>query len=275
MKNKGSLTIDQLIKWIVVVVVLVIIGMALWMFYTGQFNWGKGIPIPGQQNLNIKVESATFRYLPASDKVEYYTGTVWEGFTGKNLDIIEKRVKYDVMKKNFYDYYFAHRDELFFSLPPKESVKIYDKDYGSIPVTLSGRINILEDVDSPSIFHKKGNVIGVFVNTDFSDSKNYGQFLVDAGNRLYLNKVNSILVLKKDDFKQVENSEEPYRTIVAQANLYRDSVLKKPVALTTGILKGSKESGQETKSYCPEKINYQGEISLVVRLEEPTKRAEC
>ncbi len=281
MRRKGSLTIDQVIKMVVVAAVLIIVALALWAFYTGQFNWGKGIPIPGQQNLTIKVESATFRYLPASDKVEYYTGTTWEGFNGKNLDIGDKRIKYETIRQNFYDYYFISPTKELVKIPSNYQNEIYGRDYVSdingdlrgIP-SLNAKIVLLQFVDTDAN-NKRGMVRGMLVPQDSNDIKsNYGIFLVSLTGEFLLNKIKKDLSDLVGKYEKQDVTKEPYKTISEKAVAWRDSVLKKPVTLSTSVLKDKKEVEQKEK-YCLEKINYQGEISLVVRLEEPASGESC
>src|SRR3989344_9239403 len=103
--KKGDLQISPVVYIILALVVLVIIGTSVYNVGKWQQWWGKSLPVPGQQNVTLSLESMTFRYAVANDRVEYYTGTAWEGFEGKNVDVGDKRINSDILKKNFKEYY--------------------------------------------------------------------------------------------------------------------------------------------------------------------------
>ncbi|MBM3233054.1 hypothetical protein FJZ18_02720 [Candidatus Pacearchaeota archaeon] len=273
MNKKAETQTGYLVPLIVALIVLALVVVGIWAISSGRINFWKDLPVPGEKNDTIKVESTTFRYIISDDAVEYYTGTEWQGFKGKSLDIGNKRVDYDDIRRQFKSYFHVIRPEERIEITRYQK-KIYDGgEYGEVP-WLDAVLFLIEDV-VPNGIREKGNVFGVLANSaNKGDSKKYGQFIVNQKGEIFINKVKPDLELE-GNFKKQSSSEEPYKMIVERAIEWRDRVLKKPVELSWRVVEKGKEEKKENGKFCTEKISFQGEISLVVRLEKPANGETC
>ena len=203
--NKGETDIRFLLAGIVALFVLVLVGIGAYSLYTG-----KAIPfaqyLPDFMTKKEKIEVIEkIRYQIIEDKVQYYDGTIWLDFKGKNVELGEKTIVKDEVKKDFKRYYF------------NEDVRLEeDPD-----------LNFL--FNNPDVIQKgsplkKGDVFVRFF------SKNE---LLILDNYDVLKKYNQ----DKDKTSSADYKIEPYKSIRVKAIIWRDSVLKKPISI--GFLVGS------------------------------------
>lgn len=250
------------------------LGYAVYNVGKWQQWWGNNLPVPGEQNVTLSLESATLRYVVGSDRVEYYTGTNWEGFSGKNIDIGDKRISNDVLKKNFKDYFYASRGPERMRIEADGQNILYGKGYEAVVYFDAVFVGVLKEVGTTGPY-SNGNVYVEFKNRDVSDPNVYGQFISNLRGQVYFNRINTPTDLARGKYVEQDASISVYRDLAAKAEKYRDLVLKKPVSLTVGRLQSGKEVEKVTQKYCVEKVVYEGEISLVARLENFVSKEEC
>jgi hypothetical protein len=274
MNKKGETQTGYLVPLIVALAVLALVIVGIWAVSSGKISFWKDIPVPGQKNDTIKIESATFRYIVSDDAVEYYTGTEWKEFKGKNLDIGNKRVSYDELSRKFYDYFYASRGPERVRINEDAQKILYD-GYKAVPVLDAVFVGVLKGVGTKGYYYVNGNVYIELKKADVPDDKVYGQIISNPQGEVYLNRVNKNLELPPDNYVKQDTSLLFYKGIATKAEEYRDRVLKKPVELSWGIVEKGKEVKRESGKFCTEKIIFQGKMSLVVRLEKPERGETC
>ena len=190
------------------------------------------------------------------------------------------RVHADIVKRNFKAFYLdmKREGERVINLPSKGKA-FYQGElfYGDLPA-FGAKIQQIAPF-SEGGFSGGDVVVGLYSYADLRTEiagKNYGELVVDLLGKVRWNRVTSSSGELVDPKKGMSVSlGEDTELILSTVSAWRESILKKPVSLTLGVLEGTKETGQETRKYCLEKVEYQKEVSLVARLDQPALGGRC
>src|SRR3989338_619137 len=227
-KKAQGMAIGKLLGWIIAAVILVLVGMFIYYFYSGTANpFFQFLPNFGGQKAVEGVQ--VLRYDIVNDKVEYYDGNKWIDFKQGAAELESKKVNYADALKNFQDYFYQSRNA--------ESSKTLSD---GTKITILGIERIRSGSDEIIVY--PGYVKMSLPNNEIS----------------YLRLDDSIYSLGK-----VPLSSEQSATIKDFGSSWRDGVLKMPIVIDyVNVQTG----GTESVSICVKKTNIQSNHYLVVDL---------
>jgi hypothetical protein len=144
--------------------------------------------IPGFNQTTVLAEvGEPFRLSIQLGEVEYYDGTRWVGFEGKEIQLVNKTVRHVDIKSAFFDYY--HRGERDVEKTLELSKEAYEASALNPERPMDARLVV--SLTEPDVF-KGGDMTIVLLDREDS-SERYGWFLIsEEGNMWFAEKIEDL-----------------------------------------------------------------------------------
>lgn len=255
-RRAQGMSIENLVKVVIVVFVIVFVIVGLWLFFSGKLSFFGYLPSfndtkPGVAGPEI------IRYKIADDKLQYYDSTKWNDLKeGSVFYLNDKQLNYQSVYSAFFDYFYLSRE-----LQPETDKFQY---------TLRGFPIIYKDSRwIPDYFEK------------FYFSENFQKVFISRGTVLlfyeldksvYAVDLNNNVQQINEDFSGFKDSIDLNPMAVREGAVnWRDSIFTKPIEI--GFVS---ESGQpDNVKVCMNMERYNTDKDLVVDLANPAAGEVC